>query len=360
MASVPLTESIVRMPIINPETDRASRTFEFLGKVDLIEGRRVVDWKGTSNPDRFISEHRISFQAELYALALRHQGVEIDEIEYRLITRPTIQYSRPKRTWAVRKATRKTAVKICDTFEEAEKLAKMQGGFVEERVTGDATRQAYEDRCLDWLIADSSKLVTHVHSLTESRLNQARWFVWENTKRLLENRTSQRWLPNARACFGWQRACEYLPICEAMSNGADVEWVIEDQYKLAMAANQELGGVTSDLDIVTYSSLSTLTECELMYFWKHERTLRKIRDEDSDALWTGSAMHAGVEHMTFGGEYAAFSAIDKWADANPIIGEDAAWKQDQQVARARAMVRAAAMKWPTTVADISRDTCRPA
>ena len=57
-------------------------------------------------------------------------------------------------------------------------------------------------------------------------------------------------------------------------------------------------------------------------------------------------MHRGLEAYATGGIEAAYGTIDDWADANPILGEDAARIQDQQIGKARAMVMAAAQKWP--------------
>lgn len=296
-------EQIVSMPIINPCSGGCSRTFRYMGKVDAVEDTCLVDWKGVASTERFICQLRIGLQAERYALALLHGGTAIQEIEYRLITRPSIRY--------------------CGK---------------------DADRDAYEERCLVWLDAPG-KVMSHVYMITTSKLEQARWSLWDASKRLLENRRNDRWLTNDKACFAYERPCEYLELCDFAQNGADWEWFAEEFFAVLPSSHRELKGVDGNGDVLTHTSIGDLTLCEMLYFWRHERRLRKHKAEDSEALWVGSAIHAGLEEFAGGGQDAAFVAIDEWADANPILGEDMAHQQDQQVARARAMVRAAALKW---------------
>lgn len=341
-------ESVVSMPVLNPATGHPSKTFRFFGVIDEHDSSRIIDYKSTSDPARFIHQQCIGLQPELYALALLARGITITEIEYRLVRTPTIKFIVPTYKWAVKKIDRKMALRVFDTEEEAQKLAKLQGASVEKRVKGDDGRDAYEARCLEWLADDSSKIVSHPHLVTEARLDQARHLLWESTKRILDNRKTGRWMANQHACFTYNRDCEYLDLCDCEMNGGDVHWLIEDQYERAYDCHPELGGAKCDKEILTFSSMGKLTLCEVYYLRRYEDMLRRRRSDDTEALWLGSAMHRGLEAHSKGGPVEAFAAIDTWADATPIIGPDQAHFQDQQIAKARAMVRAAAMKWPRT------------
>ena len=283
-------------------------------------------------------------QGECYVLAMKHMGREHDRIEYRLITRPTLRMSEPKHTWAVKRANAKRAMKVCDTEGEAQDLACAQGAGVEHRVAGDADRDAFEARCFEWLMDEPFRLVSHTHFVTESRLNLARQWLWESCKRILNCRSRDCWLPNAEACYTYGRECEYMPLCEAIADGMDIGGVKRELFESANP-HPELGELAEqDKGRVTFSSLSKLALCEVRYYWRQEACLRR-RVEDSEALWTGGAMHAGMEALANEGLDAGLAAVDKWADANPIIGDDAFKRQEQQVARAQAMVRAGALKW---------------
>lgn len=292
------TEQLVSLPVINPDTGHKSRTFVYRGKVDRVEGGTLIDWKSCADPNRFIRSKKIGFQPYLYAMAVEAAGTKLDTIEYRLITTPKI--------------------KMCSK---------------------DTNAAAYEDRCVEWLGQDG-KLVTHQLMLNPARMVAAKEYLWEASKRILDSRLNHRWLPNENACHMWERVCEYAPLCEAVAEGADVKWLIDEHYGRSVV-HQELGG--GNRDELTYSSLSTLTLCERKYYWQIEQGLRKKLDY-TEALWLGSAMHAGLEAFVEGGRKAAGQAIARWEQQNPAIGDDVRYNE-QQAAKARAMVRAAAERW---------------
>lgn len=186
-----MSEQLVGMPVVNDETGRASRTFHFQGIVDGITNRRIIDWKGVSNPNDFITSKVIGYQIECYVNALEAQGVEIDCAEFRLVTRPSIKY--------------------CGK---------------------DADAGAYEERCYNWLLDDPTKLVTHEIFIAPTRLEGARRWLWSGTKRILENRKTGIWLRNELACKNWNRDCEYLPLCLGVANGQDVAEIMERDYQV--------------------------------------------------------------------------------------------------------------------------------
>ena len=348
-------ETTISMPILNPATGRCSRTFEYWGKIDLVEGETVIDYKGTDNPDRFIRQKKLSLQAECYALALMKAGKRITEIEYRLITRPTLHYTLPTYRYAVMKEGRKSAVKVYETLDDA-KLYLLTGTrlspgdqvypfSIQERITGDVDRNAFEDRCFEWLLAEPSRLVAHVLFLTESRLIQARFKFWNVSKRILENRTNDRWMMNDSACYAYNRECSCMPLCEALMDCSD----LPEDFMPVANVHPELGDVDAKgKDILTHTSLSTFQTCDMKYYWKYERGLRRERDE-GDPLWIGSAAHVGLAALASTGLDNALVAIDEWAEAQPVLGSHDAHLKDERIAKARAMVRAAALKWPVEV-----------
>jgi hypothetical protein len=299
-------EQLVTMPIKNPDTGAASRTFIFAGKVDWMkrsEGK-VRDYKGTADSAQYITEKRIGFQAECYALAMDYHGIPITQIEYCLVRRPSIRF--------------------CGKDKDAE---------------------AYEERCLQQYFDEAKRMVTHTLFVSDTRLGQARLWLWENTKRLLECEKCNRWLPCEHACYAWHRECEFLPLCEMMAATGSCQALREEDYEEA-EVNPELPVFDSKgKRVLTYSALSLLALCEVRYFWKHHERLRKRREAHSEPLWLGSAMHRGLEVWADDGLGAALDAIDEWAAANPVLGPDAAHKQKQETAKARAMCRAAAAKW---------------
>lgn len=191
------------MPVVNPETGAPSRTFIYSGKSDKLEGNRIIDWKGTSDPADFIRKAVRSFQVELYAEAARHEGLTVDCLEYRLVTFPTI--------------------KLCGK---------------------DADAAAYEKRCLDWLMVNGGrdKLVVHELFVNPARVELAKAWLWDVSKQILENRRTGRWLQNGMACKDWSRTCEFDPICNVIDNGGNPEDIIGSRY-VASDPNPELATV---------------------------------------------------------------------------------------------------------------------
>ena len=300
-----LTEQLVMMPIVNPETGGKSRSFQYAGKVDLVQDNVLIDWKTVADTQKYLQAQSIGYQCELYAAALEEQhGIRIKSAQYRLIQRPTIKY--------------------CGK---------------------DADRQAYEDRCVEWLTEKPHALVTEERMLNPVRMSAARHMLWNASKRILENRRTGVWLQNEAGCHTWGRECPYMSLCLAESRGSDVSDTIAASYCERQHAHSELGDVLGELEALTYSSTKTLGVCERKYYWSKERNLSPGQEETGTALYIGSAVHEGMEALIQSDEKSALERIDQWADENPVIGGDAFQRQEQDIARARAIVRVANMKW---------------
>ena len=308
-ASPSKVEHEITMPILNPDSSGSSRTFRFAGKIDemdLQEGR-IIDYKSTKDPLRFVAEKTIGFQPDLYALAARECGICVQEIEYRLVSVPGI---------------------ICTK-------GKPDNGSLD----------AYEGRCFQWCCdpGHPRRLWPHPIPINPARLATARAYAWDCAKRILDSRKHHRWLPNEHGCWTWNKACPFLPLCEQLAGGGDPQWIIEERYETKPKNHTELETEEDGKTILTYSSMSTLSLCEQKYYWSYERGLRRKQDYDV-APWLGSAMHAGIAAFATGGIEAAYAAIDAWREANPAFGE-AIDKVEENVRKARAMCRAAMERW---------------
>lgn len=302
------TEVMVTMPICNPQTGCPSRSSVYFGRVDMVDSGTVVDWKTTSDSAADIQKLTTGFQAECYFLALRYAGVMVDSIEYRFIQKPSIKYCK--------------------------------------KDNGDP--HAYQLRCEEWLRTTPGALRPHVVFVNPARLEAARRWLWAASKRLLSCRADGSWACNHHACKSWSRNCEYAQLCAARANGSDVDWLIENRYEKAEPRYTDKQGRTP----ITFSTAGMLGLCEMRYYWRHERHIKPKREDTGDALYIGSASHAGLESLfkDEGTVELAHKAIDTWEDAQPsLLGEDATHRQDQNAAQAKAMCTVAGEKWkPTT------------
>ena len=307
----PLIEHEVTMPVTNPDTGRASRSFTFRGKLDWllpkVHGGKIVDYKTSANPMKFLMGQRLGFQCELYALAAQQQeGITIAEWEYRIVTTPSLQIGKMKKY---------------------------------------PTYDAFEAACYDWLKEKQERLITQSVLVNPTKQLQAQHYLWQCGQMILTNRRNNIWLPNTNACSDWSRTCEYMPLCLAVANGGDVDWLIEEEFEPKGSANPELSNKTlGDKTAITHSSMTTLNRCQLCYHWKFERGLQPKREESSTALWIGSAMHLGMEVFAKDGLDVALKAITEHTDNTSALGDELKNVQARGC-KARAMVRAASERW---------------
>lgn len=297
--ALPIVEQIVRTRIRNPQTSGFSLTFDFAGKIDYVyeaNGMTILrDWKTCANAEQASRLKMLSYQADLYAVALEDQGVHIDCAEFCLIERPSI--------------------KLC---------AK------------DASPEDYEERCVEWL-RQPGKLAEFRIPSTAERRESARQWLWDISQQIIEARRSGRWVCAESACYSWMRECPYMPLCLAKAQGHQWESILESDYQ-EKAPHTELDGEVEGGEVLTHSAASMFKLCDAKYHWRYELCIVPRQVEDSDALNNGINVHAGLETACLEGLEAGLAAV------NPdVLGIDQKGLQDR--AKARAMVRVAFERW---------------
>lgn len=98
------------------------------------------------------------------------------------------------------------------------------------------------------------------------------------------------------------------------------------------------------MDAITYSLGTTLALCEKKCQLRYECGIRPIK-EDNEAAMIGTYSHVGCEHNAKHGMTAALAELDRIEATTPAIGGDC-WKLAERIIKARAIVRAAAQRWP--------------
>ena len=169
--------------------------FTVRGKIDAIPGDgRVVDYKTVSNIEEFVESVQMLYQLDLYAAGCKKRGIDIDQIEYRIICRPTIKRYK------------------------AGKARKKEEAGVE-----------YEKRCHEWLSGE--KLATHAVFVNRGRTDRLWDWMQDAFERVCYHRIRDSWPQNVLACKQWNRRCQYKDLCLAQQNGDDVEWLINENYE---------------------------------------------------------------------------------------------------------------------------------
>jgi hypothetical protein len=288
-------------PIRNPATRGVSQTFVFGGKIDQAYADQgsaeiiVRDWKTCSSAAQTERQKLLSYQADLYAVAIEEKGMVVGAAEFCLIERPTI--------------------KLCGK---------------------DKTPADYEARCLEWLDQEGKLVKFRIPSTAERRLSARQW-LWDISQQILESRRSGRFVCNEQACYTYQRECPYMNLCLAQAQGHDADAIIETDYETT-PPHRELEAGRDNVGLLTYSSASLFALCQRKYFWRYVMRIRPRQDEDSEALIAGINVHHGLALALTHSLGAGLAAVSP-----DVLGIDEKGLQNRS--KARAMVRAAFEKW---------------
>lgn len=231
-----------RIPIVNPETGRATPTFELGGKVDkivrLADGRlAVMEHKTTGDSIDSGSDYwqrlTIDGQISLYMLAARECGHDVRTVLYDVIRKPSI---------SPRKVTKKDLAEIVATgtwFGQAVAapvIQALQAGVIERE-----SPAMFGAR----LLADMGGrphfyFARQEIPRLEIDLEAFRQELWDQQRDIRERQLNGRWYRNAAACLNMGR-CEYADLCFA---GIDVNEHLPSGYTRATTLHPELQGDT--------------------------------------------------------------------------------------------------------------------
>lgn len=219
------SEITFSIPLVNPDTERASTTWTLDGKIDRIvkRGMRVVlmEYKTTTRDFSPGSDYwvqiRMDQQLSVYVIAANADGWPIEEILYDVTRRPTLK-------------------PLKATPEESRKYTK-DGAIYKTQRTEDETPEAYGARVRADLDAkkDSSFARIEIARLTDD-LDECKREIWQQQKAM---RTAQRegyWYRNPSACVTVSFNCEYLPICQ----NKDLETQTPNGFKRSERTHSEL------------------------------------------------------------------------------------------------------------------------
>jgi len=209
------TEQAFDLPLVNPATGAASRTWRIAGKIDAIvrlaDGRlAVMEHKTTSDdlaPDSdYWRRLRVDQQISHYFLAARALGYDVQTVLYDCLKKPGI---RPKLIGKGEDKRRETA-------------------------------REYGDRLtLDIAERPDHYLARQEIPRLESDLDEFRSELWDIGKAIAEGRAYR----NTNACVSPYR-CAYLDIC---SSNIDVTNTVPSGFvRLTSSLHPELAGATHD------------------------------------------------------------------------------------------------------------------
>lgn len=282
-------ERTVRLPILNPESGRTSRTFTQAGKFDGIAagyGKTVLlEHKSTSedisDPDApYWRRLTIDSQVSKYMLQAWQDGQKLDGCLYDVIRKPSI---RPKKLTKEGIAEITTRGQYCGSDLLDCEIDAVLHGQLEE------SPELYARRLAAETTAEPQKYFARrsVPRLDSEVLDYASE-LWQIADEIRLARVNDRHFRNSSACMEFGRPCEYLGICSGHDSPDS------DRWRRAESVHDELEGVGDGRDVLTNSRIKCFQTCRRKHFYRYELGLRRVQDDEPESLWLGTVLHAAL------------------------------------------------------------------
>lgn len=204
------TELEFSVPIINPITNRQSRSFKLMGKVDalaLLDGKYFIMEHKTASmiTGDYIEILPMDFQINLYAMALsRFKNIPIAGVIYNVI-----QKSRIKQ-------------KMGETEEQfelrrQELILKSKTGKTSAKRQLPESDEIFRHR-LQSVYENPKMYHREMLYISNEDIKRTEYHLWEITQEILHTQRRGKWSQNTDTCFRYHRPCMYFPLCRAHDN----------------------------------------------------------------------------------------------------------------------------------------------
>lgn len=283
-------EEVFELPVINPETGAKSRTFKQSGKFDGVitrDGRKYLLEHKTTSED--ISDPNavywrrlaIDSQVSAYVLANWQAGRKLDGTVYDVIKKPGI---RPKNL---------SKAELAQIVATRSYCGYMLSRDVADAIALGQTRECnelYAMRLAAEAIENPDKyFARRVINRLDSEIAEYAQELWDVGQSIISARTNNAHYRNSGACVEYSTPCEFLGICSGYDTPES------DRWERADWAHAELPESKGSLDVLTNSRVKCFHSCRRKHFYKYELGLKRKDEEEREALYMGSVLHAALE-----------------------------------------------------------------
>jgi hypothetical protein len=189
------------VPLINPDTGKASTYWQVAVKLDaigLIGGQlQIVEHKTTSDSIEqgatYFERLRIDSQISTYMMAARELGYgEPTGVLYDVLRKPQLK-----------------------PFEETkDKKYTKSGSLYANQHAADETPEEFRARCTEEIASNPNAYFAHLFVVRlESEIEESARDLWTTAAIIRECDNHGRWPRNSSACYNYKSFCEYWPIC---------------------------------------------------------------------------------------------------------------------------------------------------
>lgn len=284
------SEQTIQSELWNPETGHRSRTFKLAAKVDKLatDGTRLIlfDHKTTSEDiadpaATYWRQLAIEAQASHYMLMLWLNGQKVDMAIWDVIRKPQI---------APKQITKAELQRLLITQEyfgfsvtdqalyNAQKGGREDYELYEARLSQDCMferpERYYQRRPVPRLDND---LIEHAREL------------WAHGQDLIWARANDRHLRNSGSCMNHGAPCRYLGVCSGFDEIDSQNWARKSQV------HSELALEGDGRDVLTHSRIRSFQTCRRKHQYDYEIGVRRVEEEDSEALYLGNLMHLALD-----------------------------------------------------------------
>lgn len=204
------TELEFCIPIINPSTNRPSRTFELMGKVDALVRLKnlffIMEHKTAAHiTGDYIEILPMDFQINLYAMALsRYKNIPIAGVIYNVIQKSKIRQKQGE-------------TEVAFEIRRQELIEKSKTGKTSAKRQMPESDENFQSR-LHSVYNDPKMYHREILYLSNQDIKRTEFELWEITQEILEVQRRKVWSQNTNTCFRYHRPCMYFPLCRAHDN----------------------------------------------------------------------------------------------------------------------------------------------
>lgn len=283
------TEETFHLPIVNPETGAKSRTFTQAGKFDGIiarDGRKyLLEHKTTSedvsDPNApYWRRLTIDSQVSSYVLAKWQQGDKLDGTVYDVIRKPGI---RPKE---IAKADLQH-IMTSRSYFGFEVPVETQNRLVQENKPRECP-ELYAMRLASECIENPEKYFQRrVIPRLDQDIAEYADELWDVGQAIIHARAKNAHYRNSGACMEYGTPCRFLGICSGIDSANSEKW------RKVESVHDELAGIPNDA--LTNSRVRCFQTCRRKHYLHYELGIRRVDEEDREALVLGTLLHQGLE-----------------------------------------------------------------
>ena len=284
-------ERTVQADLLNPETERTSRTFQTAGKLDVetvYTSRKILfDHKSTSQDiidpaGPYWRQLCIEGQVSHYMLLAWQNGEKYDGAVWDVMHKPTIS---PKK---ITKAEVRSVVSSQTYFGRNMSEASVSDIAIDDR----ETLEMYEARLAHDCTAERPQYYFQRRAVPrmDSEILEYARELWEHGQEILHARNTGRHARNSGACLLYNSPCKFLGICSGHDSPDSGKWSYKAQVHRELPT---LGG--DGKSVLTNSRIRCFQTCRRKHYYEYELGIERIDEEEREALLFGHLWHLALE-----------------------------------------------------------------